>query len=98
MAAGLVTVLEDVGWADRGGMALAPISPERLLAWSKGVFDRLGAIDFQDVLNASRAYVAAISEFDGHAVEAPWVPELDDEDQEAANKAEEAMWDKMMGV
>lgn len=82
----------------QGGMALAPITAQELQAWQIGTCADLGPRDFQDALETSRAFVAAVSEYDGKQCDAPWSPELAPEDAARVEAAQERVWDMMMGV
>lgn len=95
-AAYLVASLEGAGRVEQGGMGIAPLSPTTLRNWSECAGMPMGPIDFQDVLDASRAYVAAYNRFNGKHLPAPWAPEI--EDYESAEAEIEKMMDRAMGL
>ena len=75
-----------------------PITASELSDWAQGTATDLGPADFQQLLEASRMYVSAVAEFMHNDVPAPWVPEMTAEEQAAAARREERMFDRMMGV
>ena len=50
------------------------------------------------MLTLSQEYVGAVGEYEGKAVEAPWAPELTDEETAELHRAIERQWDIAMGV
>lgn len=58
----------------------------------------LGCMDFQDLLSASRLFVASYHEFNETDVPAPWQPDMTEEQLERLYKAQERAWDRAMGV
>lgn len=82
----------------RGAMGPIPIPPSELTTWASGTATELGPIDYQDILDASVAYVGSLNEFDGKAVAAPWSPDLTQEEEKRVAEEEEAAWDRAMGI
>lgn len=94
----LIQCLSEVGMCAPGLSGPVAITATELTAWRDGTATPLGPIDFQDLLSASRAYVAAVGEYGGKVCDPPWVPELTDEEKAAEAKAQEALLDKKMGL
>lgn len=86
----IATYVSRSGAARHGG----PITSMELAAWANGTRAVLGPIDFQDILDASRTYAAAASEYDGIMCPPPW----SDLDDASSAEAEERFFDKIMGV
>jgi|GEM_PF-5410077 hypothetical protein len=82
--------------APSGGVA--PLSALELRSWAEATSADLGPIDFQNILDASREYVAAYHEYNSKAVQPPWEPEITAEEKAARDAAEERFFDMMMGV
>ena len=97
-AAPLVSHLSACGLSREGFAGRVPINSQELAAWAAGTDTQLGPIDFQDMLDASRAYVTALVEFDTVMINAPWAPETTVEQDADHAAAEERAFDIMMGV
>lgn len=97
-AALVVSHISACGLSSEGFSGRVPISAQELSAWAVGTDTQLGPIDFQDMLDASRAYVTALSEFDTVMVNAPWAPEMTEAEESDHAAAQERMFDIMMGV
>lgn len=79
-------------------MGPASLSASVLMDWCRGTRTDLGPIDFQDMLDASSAYVRAVNDYDHKDVPAPWAPEMTEDEQAAADAAIEAAMDRAMGI
>jgi len=87
-----------VGWFSPGNSGPVKISALELQAWASGTQTDLGPNDFQDILDASSAFVAAFSDYDEKHAPPPWSPELTEEQElEIAAQQERAM-DRAMGI
>ena len=73
-AALLVSHLTACGLSRDGMAGRVPVSAQELAAWAAGTGAEIGPIDFQDMLDTSRAYVAAFQEFDTAMIGSPWAP------------------------
>lgn len=94
----LVSHLTECGLSREGMAGRSPLTAQELAAWAAGTDTQLGPIDFQGILDASRAYVAAVQEFDTVMIGSPWAPEMSDEEEADHLAAQERLFDMMMGV
>lgn len=94
----LIQCANECGISRPGGDGAVPLTALELSSWAQSTMTELGAIDFQDLLDTSRAYIATRHEFDGQFVPPPWQPELSEEQERKAAEAEERYFDKLMGV
>lgn len=90
--------LHGAGLRDSGAAGMVPLSPQTLTAWAQGTCTDLGPIDFQDILDGSRAYISAYHEFDGKPCFAPWEPGLTPEQEAEVIARQRAAMDRAMGV
>ena len=97
-AALLIAHISSCGISREGFSGQVPLTAQELSAWAKGTSTTLGPIDFQDMLDTSRAYVTALMEFDTVMINAPWAPEMTAEENDQRIAAEERAFDIMMGV
>lgn len=94
----LVECLKELNFCLDGAMGPTPLTPAELAGWARGTHTELGAYDFQDLLEASRVYVSCERRYSGNPEPAPWAPELSPEEQAKIDAAEEAAWDRAMGI
>lgn len=97
-AAFLVSHLLACGLSRDGFAGRIPLSAQELSAWAAGTCTELGPADFQDMLDTSRAYVAAFHDFDTRMVDPPWSPEMTGEEEARHMVAQEKLFDMIMGV
>ncbi|WP_420013920.1 hypothetical protein [Tateyamaria sp.] len=77
---------------------LVKISALELQAWAEGTRTDLGPNDFQDILDASSAFVAAFRDFDERPAPPPWVPEITEQQELDLAAAQERAMDRAMGI
>lgn len=97
-AAFLAHCAEECGLSRSNGMGPVPISAQELAAWADKTAIDLGPVDFQNILDAGKTYVAAWSEYNAKSVDPPWQPDMTPEEEAEARKAEERYFDMLMGA
>lgn len=94
----LIHCADQCGLSRYGGYEPAPITAQELAAWAAHTGTELGAIDFQDLLDASVAYTTARARYDRNILPPPWERVLTEEEALEAREAERRYFDMLMGV